>query len=223
MPGAILKKTPFRFMTPTEIADSLQPVSAINIHSPISWADEERDITAWHGNELQVAALDKLYSLARKVNKCEDEQIKMDWAYLQSSDHFYYMATKFFSDGAVHAYFNPYETPYDAFMNYMNVLSDFEIRLNQWFPDTVEQEQIFKLGSQLIEKDMIIEKQATEIEKLAKKVAKIIPAVKKVAGSSSKTSSKNKVEIEVIKPLRKTTEPSRKAPVKKRAGRPPKA
>ena len=81
-----------------------------------------------------------------KVNKCEDEQIKKDWEYLQSSDHFYYMATKFFSDGAVHAYFNPYETPYDAFMNYMNVLSDFEIRLKKWFPDTAEQDQIFKLG-----------------------------------------------------------------------------
>ena len=151
----------------------LQPVSAISIPSPISWADEERDITAWLGNELQVAALDKLYSLAGKVNKCEDEQIKKDWEYLQSSDHFYYMATKFFSDGAVHAYFNPYETPYDAFMNYMNVLSDFEIRLRKWFPDTAEQDQIFKLGAQVIEKDMIIEKQAEEIVKLTKKVAKI--------------------------------------------------
>ena len=89
------------------------------------------------------------------------------------------MATKFFSDGAVHAYFNPYETPYDAFMNYMNVLSDFEIRLKQWFPDTAEQEQIYKLGSQLIEKDMIIEKQAAEIAKLTKKVARIKPAAKK--------------------------------------------
>ena len=91
------------------------------------------------------------------------------------------MATKFFSDGAVHAYFNPYETPYDAFMNYMNVLSDFEIRLKQWFPDTAEQEQIYKLGSQLIEKDMIIENQAAEIAKLAKKVARIKPAATKIS------------------------------------------
>ena len=124
-------------------------MSAINIPSPISWADEERDITAWLGNELQVAALDKLYSLAEKVNKCDDSHIKKDWEYLQSSDHFYYMATKFFSDGAVHAYFNPYETPYDAFMNYMNVLSDFEIRLKKLFPETAEQDQIFKLGISL--------------------------------------------------------------------------
>ena len=95
------------------------------------------------------------------------------------------MATKFFSDGAVHAYFNPYETPYDAFMNYMNVLSDFEIRLRKWFPDTAEQDQIYKLGAQVIEKDMIITKQAEEISKLSKKVARIKPvkkaAVKKVS------------------------------------------
>jgi len=178
MPGAVLKKTPFRFMTPAEIAETLQPVSAISIPSPISWADEERDITAWHGNELQVAALDKLYSLAGKVNKCEDDTIKKDWEYLQSSDHFYYMATKFFSDGAVHAYFNPYETPYDAFMNYMNVLSDFEIRLKKWFPETAEQEQIFKLLAQVIEKDMIIEKQTAEIVKLEKKNLKKKPVLK---------------------------------------------
>ncbi len=195
MPGTVLKKTPFRFMTPSEISDILQPVSAINISSPISWADEERDITAWNGNELQIAALEKLYSLAGKVNKCEDDSIKKDWQYLQSSDHFYYMATKFFSDGAVHAYFNPYETPYDAFMNYMNVLSDFELRLKKWFPDTAEQDQIFKLGTQLIEKDMIIEKQTEEIRKLAKKVAKLIPGEKsvkkKVSGRTAKATVKN--------------------------------
>ncbi len=223
LPSAILKKTPFRFMTPTEIADTLQPVSAINIHSPISWADEERDITAWHGNELQVAALDKLYSLARKVNKCEDEQIKKDWEYLQASDHFYYMATKFFSDGAVHAYFNPYETPYDAFMNYMNVLSDFEIRLKQWFPDTVEQEQIFKLESQIIEKDMVIEKQTTEIAKLTKKVAKIRPLVKKVMEPSSRVSLKDIASPEKVKTqLRKTSGSKPEVTASKRRGRPPK-
>lgn len=189
MPGAVLKKTPFRFMTPSEIADTLQPVSAISVPSPISWADEERDITAWHGNELQVAALDKLYSLAGKVNRCEDETIRKDWDYLQSSDHFYYMATKFFSDGAVHAYFNPYETPYDAFMNYMNVLSDFEIRLKKWFPDTAEQDQIFKLGAQVIEKDMIIEDLNSQVTRLEKKLVKVKPAVKTTAKKTGRETS----------------------------------
>jgi alpha-amylase len=172
LPGAILKKTPFKFMTPSEIADNLQPVSAISVPSPISWADEERDITAWVGNELQVAALDKLYELTEKVNKCSDEQVKKDWEYLQSSDHFYYMATKFFSDGVVHAYFNPYETPYDAFMNYMNVLSDFEIRLKKFAPDSDEQRRISELDSQLKEKDELIRQQAAEIELLRIKTGK---------------------------------------------------
>jgi alpha-amylase len=211
MPGTVLKKTPFRFMTPTEISEKLQPVSAISIPSPISWADEERDITAWLGNELQIAALDKLYSMAGKVNKCEDNLIKKDWEYLQSSDHFYYMATKFFSDGAVHAYFNPYETPYDAFMNYMNVLSDFEMRLRKYFPDTAEQDQIYKLGALVLEKDIIIGKQATEIEKLTKKAAKNKPSANKVPGKTSGIL------------LKKQTKIAAEEPVKKKPGRPPKA
>ena len=163
LPGAVLKKTPFKFMTPSEVADNLQPVSAISVPSPISWADEERDITAWLGNELQNAAFEKLYSLADKVNNCQYDLLKKDWIYLQTSDHFYYMCTKFFSDGSVHAYFNPYETPYDAFMNYMNVLSDFEIRINRMCPATEEQIEILKLDSQIKAKDEIIAKQTTEI------------------------------------------------------------
>jgi len=212
MPGAILKKTPFKFMTPSEVSDKLLPVSAINIQNPISWADEERDITAWLGNELQAAAMEKLYSLSRKVNKCEDDQLKKDWEYLQSSDHFYYMATKFFSDGAVHAYFNPYESPYDAFMNYMNVLSDFEIRLRRAFPDTAEQDQIYRLGTQVIEKDMLIEKQVEEIEKLRKKLARVKPAVK---GAAKKPLKEAEIIIEWDKPVKKTAKKSEKKPAVK--------
>lgn len=219
MPGAILKKTPFRFMTPSEISDTLQPVSAINVPSTISWADEERDITAWHGNELQVAALDKLYSLAGKVNRCDDVQIKKDWDYLQSSDHFYYMATKFFSDGAVHAYFNPYETPYDAFMNYMNVLSDFEIRLKKFFPDTAEQDQIFKLGAQVIEKDMLIEKQVAEIGRLTKKTVRKTLKTKDKSKEepifkSEAVETKNQLKETKI-PLKKVTKAPTKKPTRK--------
>ena len=98
--------------------------------NPISWADEERDLTAWLGNEMQHGAFKKLYSLGRECLYAEDPSIQQDFGYLQVSDHFYYMSTKFFSDGEVHSYFNPYDTPYDAFINYMNVLSDFEIRVN---------------------------------------------------------------------------------------------
>ena len=198
LPGSILKKTPYRFMTPTEVADALQPISAISVPSPISWADEERDITAWHGNELQAAALDKLYDLTEKVSRCDDNQIKKDWEYLQASDHFYYMATKFFSDGAVHAYFNPYDTPYDAFMNYMNVLSDFEIRLNRLIPDNVEDNEISKLNLLIREKEQIIDQQVSEIEALKKK--RIVKrSSSKITGKRKSTSSRSSPKNRKIK------------------------
>ena len=197
LPAAIIKKTPFTFMTPSEVADTLQPIAAVSVPSPISWADEERDITAWLGNELQVAAFEKLYELSHKVKECNDEKLQKDWEYLQSSDHFYYMATKFFSDGAVHAYFNPYDTPYDAFMNYMNVLSDFEIRVNRCLPDA-EHNIIARLDSQVKEKELIIEKQASEIMKLTKKKktkSKAKPKTKTAVKKASKT---------IVDPAKKT-------------------
>lgn len=132
LPEKVMSNTNFTFNTPSELTKHLQPVSAIHVPYPISWADEERDLTAWLGNELQDEAFDKLYELEERVKQCDDAQIQKDWEYLQTSDHFYYMCTKFFSDGDVHKYFNPYETPYEAFINYMNVLSDFIIRVDEF-------------------------------------------------------------------------------------------
>jgi alpha-amylase len=131
LPSAILTKTKFKFATPSMLANELQPVSAIHVPYPISWADEERDITAWLGNHLQDESFEKLYELASKAATSDDESIRRDWNYLQSSDHFYYMCTKWFSDGDVHKYFTHYPSPYEAYINYMNVLADFAIRVNQ--------------------------------------------------------------------------------------------
>lgn len=131
LPEKVMKETDFRFETPSELGKKLQPVSAIHVPYPISWADEERDLTAWLGNEMQDEAFDKLYALEQKVKSCNDEEIMGDWYRLQNSDHFYYMCTKWFSDGDVHKYFNPYNSPYEAFINYMNVLSDFTIRIEE--------------------------------------------------------------------------------------------
>jgi alpha-amylase len=131
LPARVFSHSDFTFNTPSELAEKLQPVSAVHVPYPISWADEERDITAWLGNELQDEAFDKLYALSHKVKGCKDPDIIRDWRYLQTSDHFYYMCTKWFSDGDVHKYFNPYGTPYEAFINYMNVLSDFSIRVDE--------------------------------------------------------------------------------------------
>ena len=181
LPGAILNNTPFSFMTPSEVAEKLQPVGTINVNTPISWADEERDTTAWIGNELQVAAIDKLYSLADKVKKCNDKNILLNWAYLQTSDHFYYMATKFFSDGKVHQYFNPYNTPYDAFINYMNVLSDFEIQLNRLVPSGTE-EKIRKLERELEVKTETIK----ELKKELEEKNKVVKTTKKTTSKTTK-------------------------------------
>jgi alpha-amylase len=130
LPGQVFSHSNFSFKTPHEVSTECQPVAAIHVPTPISWADEERDLTAWLGNDLQDDAFDNLYELKEKVRQIDDFQIQVDWKYLQTSDHFYYMCTKWFSDGDVHKYFNPYGTPYDAFINYMNVLSDFIIRVN---------------------------------------------------------------------------------------------
>lgn len=131
LPEKVLRSTNFKFSTPSEISGSLKPVSAIHVPHPISWADEERDLTAWLGNEMQDEAFEKLYSLESKVRTCNNAEILVDWLRLQNSDHFYYMCTKWFSDGDVHKYFNPYATPYEAFINFMNVLSDFTIRVHE--------------------------------------------------------------------------------------------
>lgn len=129
LPEAIFNGSNFTFSTPSEVAAGAAAVSKIHVSTPISWADEERDLTAWIGNDMQDEAFDRLFELEKMVKKIDDVEIKRDWEYLQTSDHFYYMCTKFFSDGSVHEYFSPYDTPYDAFINYMNVLSDFIIRV----------------------------------------------------------------------------------------------
>lgn len=129
LPKTILSKSNFSFNTPAELTNKLQPVASIHVPFPISWADEERDLTSWLGNELQDEAFSKLYALTESVKRCKDKSIQRDWQLLQTSDHFYYMCTKWFSDGTVHKYFNPYPSPYEAFINYMNVLSDFMIRV----------------------------------------------------------------------------------------------
>ena len=130
-PEVVIKDGEFEFVTPDQAARKHKSVASLDVPDPISWADEERDVTAWLGNELQNDAFKKLYSVTEKLSLVPGhEQLWSDFGHLQESDHFYYMCTKFFSDGAVHKYFNPYDTPYEAFINYMNVLSDFILRVD---------------------------------------------------------------------------------------------
>ena len=131
LPEALLATGNVEFATASEAAKKLQPVAVLHCPYAMSWADEERDVTAWLGNDLQNEAFSKLYALAPKVKKAKNKDFEFVWHFMQNSDHFYYMATKWFSDGDVHSYFNPYGSAYEAFINYMNVLADFEIELNK--------------------------------------------------------------------------------------------
>jgi alpha-amylase len=152
LPDTILKTKELEFATPAEVVRKHQPVSAIHVPHPISWADEERDLTAWLGNELQKEAFDKLYKLKDKMRDCTDKRLSKDWIYLQTNDHFYYMSTKFFSDGEVHKSFNPYGNPYEAFINYMNVVSDFSFRLNALVPKSIGDQKITELKENAVGK-----------------------------------------------------------------------
>ena len=119
-----IKDNDLQFGTPQEIIKEYQPVATLHVPYPISWTDEERDTTAWFGNEMQNEAISKLYAKKDAIHKLNDKDLNHIWDFMQSSNHFYYMSTKWFSDGSI-GNVNPYGSPYEAFINYMNILSDF--------------------------------------------------------------------------------------------------
>ncbi len=126
LPEAILAHPECAFLTPSEAASQHQPVAKMDVPQYVSWADAERDLTAWLGNDMQLDAIESLYRLEGRVRAADSPDLDKVWRRLQTSDHFYYMSTKWLSDGEVHTYFNPYASPYDAYINFMNVLADFE-------------------------------------------------------------------------------------------------
>jgi len=130
LPNYILANPDNNFITPTE-ALKIPAVGELDFPYPVSWADIERDVSAWIGNEMQKDALQKLYSLESQIMSSNNYELIKDWRALQTSDHFYYMCTKWFADGDVHKYFNPFDSPYDAFINFMNVLNDIKIRTKE--------------------------------------------------------------------------------------------
>ncbi len=128
LPEEVLKHPDNNFMTPSEVADTYEAVDIVDVPHLISWADTERDLSAWLGNAMQHNAIAQLYSLERAVKQSDDPDLLDDWRKLQTSDHFYYMCTKWFADGDVHKYFNPYNSPYDSYINFMNVLDNLSLR-----------------------------------------------------------------------------------------------
>ena len=179
------------FWTPSEAIAKLNPVAEITVTHPISCNDEERGVSAWLGNQLQNEAFNKLYSIAERVHLCSDPRLQQDWCYLQSSDHFFVMSTKHFGDGC--AMFSPYESPYMAFTNYMNVLGDFIVRVEEQFPLTIENEELNALLT-------TIKNQSSEIEMLNKELRTL------------KTSIENNEEAAAAAEAK-----PKKAPVRKKA------
>ena len=154
------------FWTPSEAVKKLKPVGVITITHPISSAQESCDTSRWMGNALQNEALNKLYQAGERVRLCEDRRLKQDWWYLQDADHFYYMSTK--NGGAA---FSPYETPYQAFINYMNVLSDFLVRVDEQYPLSIDNEELNSLLTTIRNQEREISELTREKELMSKNLA----------------------------------------------------
>ena len=210
LPGTVFSKSNFKFSTPEELYNELQPVAAISVLHPISWADEERDLTAWLGNELQDEAFAKLYSYAPKIRNCKNKQILKDWLYLQTSNHFYYMCTKWFSAGEVHKFFNPYGSPYEAFINYMNVLSDFMIRVDEDAEAALTADEEAEVPA-----EKTTAPRAAKIKSAAKTPAKVADPKEKVVKTTKKEAD---VKAKVVKTTKKESKPKATAGKAKTSG-----
>jgi len=131
LPKEILKNPHFQFMTPHDVNTTFEPIAVLDVPEYISWADEDRDLTAWKGNDLQEDALEAVYALEKDVKATKNNKLIHTWRTLLTSDHFYYMCTKYSSDGDVHKYFNPYKNPYEAYINFQNIISDFSSEIKK--------------------------------------------------------------------------------------------
>jgi len=131
LPEAVLSRPDNDFVTPSEAVDRYDAVAELDVPYHTSWADIERDLSAWLSNDLQKEALDSIYALGKDIAYIDDPMLLEDWRRLQTSDHFYYMCTKFWNDGDVHKYFSPYDSPHEAFIAYMNILHDMRLRIEE--------------------------------------------------------------------------------------------
>ncbi|HSH55708.1 MAG TPA: glycoside hydrolase family 57 protein [Candidatus Limnocylindrales bacterium] len=130
LPGQWLSTEGNTFMTVSQAIDNFEAKDFISMQDTVTWADTERDLSAWLGNPMQHQSIQALYGLQASIMRSGDPLLIEDWRRLQTSDHFYYMCTKWFNDGDIHAYFSPYESPYEAFTNFMNAYHDLEYRLS---------------------------------------------------------------------------------------------
>ena len=204
---ACAKERGITFSTPTEVVTKLKSVSQLDVPYPMSWVDEERDTSCWLGNVMQREAFNKLYSVAERVHLCDDRRIKQDWDYLQASNNFRFMTTK---QSGVGLNRGIYESPFDAFTNYMNILGDFIKRVDSLYPVDIDNEELNALLTTIQNQGAEIEELHKELEKAQAKLEKIKAAEKK----ESKATAKSAAE----KPA-KTKAPAKKPAAKKPAAK----
>ena len=192
-----LKQRGVVFSTPSEICAKIKSVGELNVEYPTSWVDEERDLSPWLGNVMQQEALEKLYSIADRVRICRDRRLMQDWDYLQASNNLRFMSTKPNSYGG---YRGIYDSPYDAFTNYMNILGDFITRVKNLYPDEIENEELNSLLT-------TIKNQSDELTKKDKEI-------KQLENMLAKLEAKQGTEPKAEKPAAKKA-PAKKAPAKK--------
>ena len=216
---AVAKQRGIVFATPSEIIGKTKSVSPMEVPYPISWNDEERDTSCWLGNGMQREAFNKLYQEADRILACKDRRIKQDWDRIQASNNFRYMTTKPASVGMFRGF---YDSPYDAFTNYMNILGDFIKRVQDLFPMDVESDELNALYTTIHNQGQEIAVKDNEISRLRARLEKYEPApdeadpIKKVA-EEPKTVIKNPVakKAESKKAEAKKAEPKAKAEPKK--------
>ena len=177
------------FSTPSEICDSFQSVSAVDVPDTLSWNDEERDCSCWLGNPMQREAFNKLYSVADRVRIANDPRINQDWDYLQASNNFRQMTTKPSQVGINRGI---YSSPFDAFTNYMNILGDFISRVNSLYPEDVDNEELSSLLTTIKNQDEEIEMKNKEIVRLQAKIEKIEATEEKLRAKIEKTKAPSK-------------------------------
>ncbi|MDE7345439.1 MAG: polysaccharide deacetylase family protein [Muribaculaceae bacterium] len=194
------KEMGVRFTSPSEVVGKLKAVDSVTVPYAISYVDGTRiDVSAWKGNDLQREALNKLYGIAERVSMVEDRKIQQDWEYLQGSDHFFYMATNNQADAA----FSPYDSPFSAFTNYMNVLADFLVRVEEQFPENVDNEELNSLL-------LTIRNQSSEIEQLKKENKTLRKNILEAEDS-------NYARVEAVAVVEEAPAKEKKAPAKKAA------
>lgn len=182
------------FSTPIEVFDNIPSVDTAAVGHPISWDGYDKDVSAWTGNELQQEALRAIYSISERLHLCHNDILKQDFNFLLSADHFKFMSTKY---GTYNPY-SPYESSFDAFSNYMNVVSDLQIRLKQEFPEEIENEELNPLLTQ-------IDNQGKEIEKLQAKLDKAEAALAKAKEEVKAAKDAAKAKKAAAKTAEKTT------------------